>query len=288
MMIRLAIIIIGITSAALEAAEPLRGPEVTYAVWQQNSEPELTANQSGLTSKNKSLTRQRTLNLDIPIPVAFWIAMPFMTVRYLDRTNAQVFASEQKYGVGLLHHAAEGDPAWRLDVERVGAIQATPAHHTRFIVNLVKYLPSLRLRPSDTTFSWSGLNVFWKAGHKALIIPEVGWTRRGPDGLYVDLIVPKHAFLGFRGSILEITAGVEQALRHIKPLAKETSDAWVIERQARLILGAKYVTADCGELIFGFSTIKGLAHLAKLEGHQTGSGKDYPLGFEVSMQWVPN
>jgi hypothetical protein len=288
MMIRLAIIIIGITSAALEAAEPLRGPEVTYAVWQQNSEPELTGHQSGLTLKNKSLTRQRTLNLDIPIPVALWIAMPFMTVRYLDRTNAQVFASEQKYGVGLLHHAAEGEPAWRLDLERVGAIQAKPAHHTRFIVNLVKFLPSLRLRPSDTTFSWTGLNVFWKAGHKALVIPEVGWTRRGPDGLYVDLIVPKHAFIGFRGSILEITTGVEQELRHIKPVAKETSDSWFIERQARLTLGAKYVTADYSELIFGFSTIKGLAHLAKLEGQQTRSGQDYPLGFEVSMQWVPN
>jgi hypothetical protein len=100
--------------------------------------------------------------------------------------------------------------------------------------------------------------------------------------------VPKHAFIGFRGSILEITTGVEQERRHIKPVAKETSDAWFIERQARLTLGAKYVTADYGELIFGFSTIKGFAHLAKLEGQQTDNGKDYPLGFEVSMQWVPN
>lgn len=285
---RLAIIILGISSAAIEAAEPLRGPEVTYAIWQQSSGTTVTGNQNGQPSQSKSLTHQRSLYLDIPIPVAMWIAMPFITTRYLDRTNEKGIGSEQRYGVGLLHHAAEGDPAWRLDVERLGPIHATPAHHSRFIVNLVKYLPSLRLRPSDTTFSWTGLHVFWKSGQKTLVVPEVGWTRGGSDGLHVDLVLPKHAFIGFRGPLLEITAGLEQELRLIEAVTSDNSDGWHIERRARLTLGVKYATLDHGDMHFGFSTLKGLSHLAKIEGQQIDQGEDLPLGFEVSLQWVPN
>lgn len=288
MMIRLAIIIFGISSAALDAAEPLRGPEVTYTVWQHNSEPKVTGNQSGPKSKNKSLTHQRTLNLDIPIPVPLWIAMPFMTTRYLDRTNEKGFGSDQKYGVGLLHHAAEGDPAWRAELERLGSIPSRPAHHSRFIVNLVKYIPSLRLRPSDTTFSWTGFNVFWKPHHKTLLVPEVGWTRSGPDGLYVDLVLPKHALLGFRGNVFEITTGVEQELRQIQAVAVETSDGWFIERQARLTIGLKYLTAEHGDVLFSFSALRGLSELAKIEGQQAQTGVDQLLGLQLAVQWVPN
>lgn len=288
MMIRQAIIILGISSAALEAAEPLRGPEFTYAVWQQNSEPKTTVTQSGSTPKNKSLTNQRTLKLDVPVPVALWIAMPFVTARYLDRTNTHGFGSEQKYGVGFLHHAAEGDPAWRLDVERLGHIRVQPAQHVRFIVNLVKQLPSLRLRPSDTTLSWTGLNVFWKPRHKTLLVPELAWTRGGPDGLYVDLVLPKHAFLGFRGNVFEITAGLEQELRNLQDNHSDNSNDWFIERLARLTFAAKYITVDHGDLRFGVSALKGLSQLATIEAQQNERGVDYPLGVEFSLQWVPN
>lgn len=285
MMIRLAIIILGFWSATLDAAEPLRGPEVTSAVWQQNSGPEAASSQ---TVKNKFLTHQRSLYLDIPIPLALRVAMPFLTTRYLDRNDQRGFGSDQRYGMGLLHHAAEGDPAWRLDFERLGPITARPAHHSRLIINLVKYFTSLRLRPSDTTFSWTGLNVFGKPGHKTLIVPELGWTRSGPDGLYVDLVLPKQAVLGYRGPVFAFTAGVRQDLRAIQANDVKATHQWVVERQAKLTLGAKYATVDYGEMLFSFSTLKALSQLATIEKQESPAAQSPAAGLEVSMQWVPN
>ena len=276
----------------LEAVEPLKGPEVGIALLQQTTQSAQV--NSNLTKTNHSYARQRRLDVDIPIPVALWIAMPFANLHYLDRAGDADFnfQSDQRYGVGLLHHAAEGDPAWRFEINRTGALYESPGAWTRFIFNLAKRIPALKLRPSDQTLSWIGINAISANQQNTLWIPEIAWSRTGPDGLTIDLLAPQRLFIGYRGPVLGVLAGAEQMLRNWSP--KESSAYSLpkkhikIERQAKL--KALYSLRDPSDTeflisasIFKYLTDSDIDNSANSVTHSTSA-----LGAEISVQWIPN
>jgi len=250
------------------AVEPLSGPEIGQSWW--------TASHGSDASKQDT-AYERYANFDVPIPTAVLSAMPFATFRYIDLNAPQSprYQADQRIGLGLLHHAAEGDPAWRLDVIRGGTWTSTPSFWARAIVNLAKPYAWLKPRPSDTVFSWLGINTVHKNGARALMIPEFAWTREGADGIAVDLVAPKHFLIGIRGSRFGLMAGAEQSLiSYSTTTGEEQSGDWLIQRTARVTLLANL-------------SDEFLASISALKSMSTGSDRA-ATGAEVSLRWNPN
>jgi hypothetical protein len=255
-------------SCTAYSTEPLHGPEVGDTVWSEKSLS--TASHSGVVN-------ERFASLDVPIPAALPIGMPFATLRYRDRTSPDTphFSVDQHLGVGLIHHPGEGDPAWRLDVEHVGLWSVEGVSWTRFIVNLVKPYPWLKLSPSDTVSSWIGLHAI-KSGNKPVWwIPEFAWSRQDHNGVVIDLIAPKHIFFGYRGPVFGLLLGAEQSLlRWARADTNVGGEEWSFERQFR----AKLVASPLPSVVFSASLLRRIDQL-----------KDDPgLGVGLSAQWIPN
>ena len=264
---RLAGLLVFISCTAY-STEPLHGPEVGDIAW---------AAKSGSTADHSGVVNERFASLDVPIPAALPIGMPFATLRYRDRTspNNPHFAVEQHLGVGLIHHPGEGDPAWRLDVDHVGLWSVEGASWTRFIVNLVKPYPWLKLSPSDTMSSWIGLHAI-KSGNKPIRwIPEFAWSRQDHNGVVIDLIAPKHIFFGYRGPVFGLLLGAEQSLLRWTGADRNFRDGkWTIERQFRV----KLVASPSPSVVFCASLLQ------KIDLPDDDPG----LGVGLSAQWIPN
>ena len=250
------------------SVEPLSGPEIGQSWWTGSSDS---------ASTDKTTSHERHANIDIPIPTAIGVTMPFATFRYIDRDSSKSprYDADQQVGIGLMHHSAEGDPAWRFDAARGGVWAAAPSLWTRAIVNLAKPFSWIKPRPSDTVFSWLGVNILQKRGNKNLIIPEFAWIREGADGLAVDLIAPRHFLIGFRNSRFGLMAGAEQSLISYSTSAGEEQTAdWTIRRLTRI----KFLAALSDEFFASISALK-----------PYGQGSDHKaVGAEVSLRWNPN
>ena len=288
MFIRYAIIIVCCIATKLSAAEALRGPQVGWATWrmdhsqQEDQSPDQTR-------RNSSPEQQRHLYLDIPIPVALWLAMPFATVRYEDQLVSGNFRSDPRYGIGLLHHAAEGDPAWRLDLTRIGPWNKQPSINARYLFNLVKTMPALRLRPSDTTYSWLGVNVLkLPVSGRTLLIPEIAWSRIGTDGLAIDILAPQHIYLGYRGRVFGVMAGVQQLYRLWQFNDRRTTDDGVFETRAKLSTFFAFATEFSGSYLVTTSVLEEINSRPANTSNHPDLPNRHQRGLELSVQWIPN
>ena len=227
------------------------------------------------------------------MPVRFFFAMPFATIRYNDLITDAEFVSDQRLGVGLIHHPAEGDPAWRLDAARVGTANEIPAVTGKFSINLVKLFPWLKLRPSDNVTSWAGVHYAHLPDdqspgplkNKSVWIPEFAWIRDSGDGLAVDIVAPRHMYLGIRGHFAAVMAGADQDIRRWaasdaasrarlspKENINHPVSSWRMERDWRL----KF-------LVFPSDDLRISASIAR------DMDPDYNrAGTELSIMWIPN
>jgi hypothetical protein len=235
------------------------------------------------------MERERRLVVDVPIPVALWMTMPFFTVRYEDQMTADIFQADQRFGLGLLHHAAEGEPAWRIDLNRIGTWNHKPAIHARTLFNLVKAAPALRLRPSDTTYSWVGINVLkLPESGKTLFIPELAWSRLGTDGLAIDIIVPQHIFLGYRGRVFGVMTGVQQFYRLWQLTAGGDIDDGAFESRAKISFLYTLSTESSGSYLLTSSLLQDMESKLITASKESTSIKRQRRGAEISIQWIPN
>ena len=255
------------TTAAF-SVESLQGPEFGEALWVTHSEQ----------TPNDTVTHtQRFANIDAPIPAPIPGAMPFATFRYHDNIGPgrRRFLADQRIGLGFLHHAAEGDPAWRVDVSRSGLWSVRGDLWARFIVNLVKPYPWFKLRASDAVSSWVGIHGIANGKKNIRWIPEFAWIRQDNNGLILDLLAPQHVFFGFRGPILGLLIGPEQTLHRWTARAHgENYDEWAVQQQFR----AKVSVAVSPSFVFYTSALREISQ----------SAKNPALGAEVSLQWIPN
>jgi hypothetical protein len=182
------------------------------------------------------------------------------------------FAQDERFGIGFLHHAAEGDPAWRAEFSRLGKLNGQPALNTRLIANLIKPFPGLKLRPSDQVLSWIGMNYLHREyDHSPLIIPEFSWYRQGSEGLVIDINAPRHIYIGLSGGIFAATVGLEQAWLHWQGPSQQSS--WVLRRTSRANIALTPIS--------DWTLTMGVIHDLKSE-----QLKDH-LGFELSLRWAP-
>jgi hypothetical protein len=261
---------LALTPWRVYAIEPLRGPEVGQD-WRRNPDADDEREPYG-----KSI--ERTLSADVPIPVAIGASMPFVTLRYRDHVRAHLeptFVSDQKYGLGLLHHADEGDPAWRIEAIRVGSAASTPGLWGRVILNLGKAYPWLKLDHTDDLTAWIGINAVGDDRRKALWFPEFAWIRVARDGTVIDLAAPGRFFLGLRGSVFGILAGAEQQLiRWTDSHKNPAMTTWFLRRES--VLKMEWYLRDEFKLTL---------RLAR-ELNQTSAVAATSAG--VFLMWVPN
>jgi hypothetical protein len=288
MLIRYAIIILCLCSTRLSASEPLRGPELGWTSWRNISEV-TPATGANVSQRIERLERERRLVVDAPIPVALWMTMPFVTVRYEDQMAADIFRADQRFGFGLLHHAAEGEPAWRIDLSRIGTWNHKPAIHARTLFNLVKAAPALRLRPSDTTYSWVGINVLkLPASGKTLFIPELAWSRLGTDGLAIDIMIPQHIYLGYSGRVFGVMTGVQQFYRLWQLTDGGGDDDGTFESRAKISLLYTLSTESSGSYLLTSSLLQDMESKLINASNKATSIKRQRRGAEISIQWIPN
>lgn len=285
---KLVIIIIYLYSCPLAAAEPLQGPEFRWSIW-NNDHPGGQPNSSGDTSTHVKVTKRRSVSIDAPIPIALWQTMPFLKTEYGDQLSDSVFQAEQRLGFGLLHHAAEGEPAWRFELIRLGLWGHQPGIQGRYIFNLVKYFPTLRLRPSDLTYSWLGLNTIRlpKSG-TVLVIPELVWSRLGTDGLWIDLQLPQQINFGYRGRNLGLVVGVQQHYRLWQLTHRSMIDDGSLERLAKVTLMITIPTNDYGHYLISSSIMETLDRFAVDKNNNSDGTRYAKRGAELSLKWVPN
>jgi hypothetical protein len=249
--------------SSVNAVEPLAGPAVGARWWKERPRGASTQTES----------RERLFDADIPVPISAVVGMPFLTVRYRD--HAQIGGSEtlrdERYGGGLMHHAAEGEPAWRFDMVRLGGFTHRPSTHTRIIGNLSKRYPWLKLRPSDELSSWIGLHVIHRTHQRPLMIPELSWQRIGVDGLIINVVAPRHAYVGLKSRMITFTVGAEQEWQHWHNGA--AVEQWTLQRTARLNLAWTLLTQ--------WTITTSILHDLRSE---TLSER---LGAELTLRWNP-
>ena len=183
--------------------------------------------------------------------------------------------SNQKFGLGFLHHAAEGDPEWRLEMARVGSAASKPALWGRMLLNIGKAYPWLKLDHSDELTSWIGFNAVGDDRRKTLWFPEFAWIRVARDGTVIDLAAPGRFFLGFRGTVFGVFAGAEQQLiRWTNAHKSDQPTRWLLRRES--ILKIEWYLRDEYKLT---------ARLARELG-QTSDVAATAAG--LSLMWIPN
>lgn len=257
-----------LVSTTAFSVESLHGPELGEALWMTTSKQ---------TPSDTAVHKERFANIDIPVPLALPLGMPFATIQYRDTTGSPTrrFAADQRVGLGFLHHPGEGDPAWRVDVSRSGLWSVQGALWARLIVNLLKPYPWLKLRPSDTVNSWIGVHGI-DTGHKKIrLIPEFAWISQDNRGLTIDLLAPQHLFLGYQGPIFGLVLGPEQSLRHWTTHRSDgNDDFWIVQQQLR----AKASLALSPSFIFCISGLRAISQAVTKPA----------VGAELSMRWIPN
>jgi hypothetical protein len=250
--------------------EPLQGPVVGYkTVKTVYATPNAT---------RETETRERFANLDIPIPVALGSTMPFALIRHLDSISAEVphdYKSDDRVGLGLLHHAAEGEPEFRAEISRVGRTRYTAYTWSRALMNTGKFLPWLRLDSSDDLRSWLGLNYLSKWESSGLLIPEFAWQRNARDGTVIDLIAPRHLIIGLKGSVFGVFAGARQNLiRWSDQPVSAKGRAWILQRES--LLKCDWYITD--EFILN----------AELTRDLEKSSDTHASGMGIALQWIPH
>ena len=250
--------------------EPLQGPVVGYKTVKTVS---ATPN-----STKETEASERFANLDIPIPIALGSTMPFALIRHRDLTQTNAprhYTSDERVGLGLLHHAAEGEPAFRVEISRIGRAQNEAYTWSRALVNTGKFIPWLRLDSGDDLTSWIGANYLSKWESAGLWIPEFAWQRSARDGTVIDLVAPRHLILGLRGSVFGVLAGARQSLiRWSDQTANARGRAWILRRES-LLRCEWYVTS---EFILNAELTRDLEK--NPDTHASGMG--------IALQWIPH
>ena len=288
MLNRYAIIILFFCSPKISASEPLRGPELGWYTWRPDSSPGADGAVAG-SEKSGRLGKEHRLSVDAPIPVALWLAMPFFTMRYEDQLTTNVFKTDQRFGVGFLHHAAEGEPAWRLDMVRLGNWANKPGLHARCQFNLIKSVPTLRLRASDTAYSWLGLSALKLPNSaKTIFIPELSWSRLGTDGLAIDILAPQHIYLGYRGKSFGFMTGVQQIYRLWQPSDGRSDDDGAFQTQSKVSLLYTFETESSGSYVLTSTFLNEIASNMITTSENTPNKYGKRRGVEISIQWIPN
>ncbi len=246
------------------AAEPLAGPIVGSRWWKIPRE-------AG--NPNDVQTQERLIEADIPVPIKAGIAMPFLTLRYRERRapKSANLSQDQRFGVGFLHHAAEGDPAWRADFIRFGRTDLSPSFNSRLIANLIKPFPWMKLRPSDNILSWVGINYLTRSHSRPLIIPELSWYRQGAEGLIIDINAPRHFHVGLNAGLFTFKVGAEQEWLHWQN--ENTEDSWILRRLSRVSLAFTPTP--------NWMLTSGVLHDLKSENIREN------IGIEISLRWIP-
>ena len=259
---RMALLFLYMVSSMAGAVEPLAGPVVGTRRWRTTTADVNTYH----------VTDERFIQADIPIPVRAGMSMPFATLRYLDNIddNSRTLARDQRLGIGFLHHSSEGDPAWRIDIARLGQFDAKPAAVTRLTANLLKPLPWLRLRPSDYARSWAGIYYVNRFSKAPLIIPEISWYRLGADGLLIDLQAPKQFLIGLENESLSFKFGTTQEWLN---LTSKGIDSWILRRYASAIFSVNPTPK--------FTVTTSLHHDLKSTEFSDS------IGAEISLRWNP-
>lgn len=246
-----------------KAVEPLSGPMVGARNWRTTLE----------TSKENDLNVERLFEADIPLPVRAGMMMPFATIRYLDQQSRlhHKFSQDQRFGIGFLHHSPEGDPAWRVDFTRIGRATDRPATSTRVIANLLKPFPAVKLRPSDDIRSWVGLNYLSRRTKPPVIIPEVAWHRLGSDGLLIDMIVPKHIYIGLVGELISFKFGATQDWINLQ--TEDKIEDWNLRRTSSMSI----ILSPSSKWMITTSVLHDLKAQRPTEN----------VGAEISVRWTP-
>lgn len=159
-------------------------------------------------------TRIQTQEIDaqIPIPQKLFFAMPYldlsgwhMSTREQEGSSTPDSFQQGRLGIGLLHHADEGAPAWKIGISygagsaKINDQAQSSSRQNRYgdlrlDLNLEKWIPSLRPQLTDRVFAWIGFKVVSSLDRDMgpLMLPELGWEF-SRERFSLRLVVPKEA-----------------------------------------------------------------------------------------------
>ena len=164
--------------------------------------PEIEALAEGRSS-HSLVSHDTVLTTEAPIPVPLVIAMPYLGINArlhsdTDLDNTKTQRQNFQIGAGILHHASEGAPLWKLEVGRLGGFEQQGLPYSEGSFNLEKIFPALRPHNSDKLEAWIG--AFSVAGprQKLITLPELGWNWTGSEHWYIDFIAPRRLKIGYQ------------------------------------------------------------------------------------------
>lgn len=152
----------------------------------------------------KTESRQAaTGDLEAPVPVALWIGMPYLHVRYaiikeVLEADGDHHLTDLQVTVGMLHHASEGAPLWKAETGRLGSNSDRGFWMNRASLNLEKIFPKLRPHNSDKLDSWMGVFTVTGQNYKSYAVPELGWSWISTDGFLFDINAPHRIRIGYQ------------------------------------------------------------------------------------------
>lgn len=150
-------------------------------------------------------SQQAVVEAEIPVPLAAWIALPFVHVTASETRDIYEHTTvkhlQLQGTVGLLHHASEGAPLWKAEAGRWGRINGSGYSANRATLNLEKMFPVLRPYESDTLDSWVGVYTLSEPKGPTYFTPELGWSWLASNRLLIDFAFPYRARMGYRDHV---------------------------------------------------------------------------------------
>ncbi|MCX6116887.1 MAG: hypothetical protein NT027_05055 [Proteobacteria bacterium] len=187
-----------VTSDTIEAQDSVGVINIEEAQRNRNSKLNRRLQDKFRPSANDDQIKQTSTDfgLEIPIPLAAGVAMPFVSAKQTTRQTNQ-FKRSQQFELGMLHHAAEGAPLWKASLGYWRDHNLHEAAITNLSLNLEKLFPVLRPNNSDRLDSWIRLEGIHATSDSYLPVPELGWTWRSTQGAVFDFIFPRRIMIGY-------------------------------------------------------------------------------------------
>lgn len=147
-------------------------------------------------------TLRTNADIEAPVPVALGPGMPYIHVlSYMKQTKGTDDSlgtqTDLQLTVGMLHHANEGAPWWKLESGRLGCLSCQGYWLNRGAFNLEKAFPVLRPNNSDKLDAWIGLSTVTGHKFKTFFLPEIGWKLTSTDHWLFEFNAPHLARVGF-------------------------------------------------------------------------------------------
>ncbi|MCX6126550.1 MAG: hypothetical protein NTV34_17595 [Proteobacteria bacterium] len=166
------------------------------------NEPEIDVIAEGR-SPSSVASLNTALTAEAPIPVSLVIAMPYIGIdatlsSEIDVDNTKTQRQSFQIGAGMLHHASEGAPLWKLETGRMGSFEQQGLLYGKGSLNLEKLFPALRPHNSDKLEAWIGGFSVVGPFHKLIALPEIGWKWTGSEHWYLDFIGPRRLKIGYQ------------------------------------------------------------------------------------------